>query len=150
MTQSALRHSRPSPKPGKASHSWSCCSRQTESRHAKAPKDQRIRTTIVINDKKRISEETGLKPHQLMNTKSDRILGDPWSTWLNTPSASAGYIGRGWPYFDFRMGDASPSLNTKNENPPADEGPWSAITPRLQGHQRWREPSLSTTRWIKQ
>jgi hypothetical protein len=62
----------PSPMPGKACRSITCCSRQMRSRHAKALKDRRTRVATIADDENHRSEETGLKPHkQLRNpTKS--------------------------------------------------------------------------------
>jgi hypothetical protein len=54
----------PSPELGKAYRSRAYCSRQTGSRRAKAPKDQRTRAATIANDDNCRSEETDLKPHQ--------------------------------------------------------------------------------------
>jgi hypothetical protein len=54
----------PSPEPDKACRSRACYSRQTESRHAKAPKDQHTKAAIIANDDNHRSKETDLKPHQ--------------------------------------------------------------------------------------
>jgi hypothetical protein len=52
------------PKLGKAYHNRACCSRQTRSRHAKTPKNQRTREETIADDENRRSKEIGLKPHK--------------------------------------------------------------------------------------
>jgi hypothetical protein len=65
----------PSTEPGKACHSRACCSRQTGSHRAKAPKDQRTRAANIINNDNHRLEETDLKPHQWLPkpNKSEKI-----------------------------------------------------------------------------
>jgi hypothetical protein len=90
----------PSPELGKNCRSRACCNRQMRSRHATAPKDQRV----AKDDNRRSEERPETTP---TNTKTDRIPGNPLGTQLQAPSANARHairarVGQGVHYSNFK------------------------------------------------